>query len=200
MDKLAEEIMIFLNDNTVQDMLRVFFDYPSRKDLLYYVCSKMQKSMLEAGNADNITGSVYNILLKSLQSYDSIVLFDGMTNEELLNMLRNKGLDYRTTSVEYVDGVLKYCIKPLFNVFDDEFIIDRHTKFKSYIKFLESLSNNDNESVKQLSKDKLKIVKKLANVVPNLEKGFCKCVIKPHGSRLKVNVTTEADYNIITIE
>lgn len=200
--KLCDSIADYLGSHSAEDMLETYFSYPGRKDYLEIVCASMCATVLKNDVSERMM-QVCSMLIKALKTPEALTVeSSGYNKQQLIDMLIVDKLNYRTTSVEYINGVLQYCVKPINNVLGKEFYIDRHTLFDdSMALFTKILKSNTDEKTISMLKDRVKILKRLTKELPNVDKGIALCKVQRKYERIRLTITEDNtnQCNIINI-
>lgn len=185
--------------------MQKYFKFPETVDLLYVICVKLNSILL---SPDTETDPVIKIVLEKLQSImENPELLEIEETEEsaedLIKLLTTQQLtDCATTSVKYVNGELKYCVKQPIEemLFAKQMMFDKHTTYQVPLEILKQLIKNQakEETVNAL-KDRVKVLKKLASIASNMETPLGIVTIDRKNARLKTGINVESGVTQVLI-
>jgi hypothetical protein len=169
------------------------FNYPEDKSLLNVSVIKINSCLLLG---DYTLEEKYAIvqLLKVLQEQlkHPEMLMSSSSKEYLRSLLITTQLkEPLTTSVEYVNGELKYCVKQNLNeyLFSPEFYVDKLNDFKTPVIILKNLVTGNNSEFD--NNTRIKILKKCKEVLNESEFDIAKVYVNTDcNKRLNCKVST----------
>lgn len=201
MENLINRFYENLSQDSVDVVMDKFFKFPERKDFIKAIHSKLE-SMILQGNATNNAVDMYNLLDSAIKNPNIIYSDMNVNSAELLNLLRTEQLDYEFTSVEYIDGQLKYCIKqqPGNYMFDDSFIFDCYTDFTMIINLLSSIiKNNPKADYASKLRARLALLRKLNGLVGSMKTPTAKVVVNRVRSKPTVESTVDGNCTVYSV-
>lgn len=187
----------------IPETLERYFYYPTRSDILFVVCVRLNATILHENlNVPTEVSSVYNTLQYYLENPDAVE--NHLTpSDSLIQLLTTQQLEgYPTPSVKYVDGVLRYNVGTSIEdyIFKDTFTIDKHTTCTEPIFIIKQLIKAQTKSdVIELLNTRLKVLKKIATISPKLETPIGVVKIDVQGAKLKTAVHVMSDTTQIII-
>lgn len=176
----------------IPETLERYFYYPTRSDILFVVCVRLNATILHENlNVPTEVSGVYNTLQYYLENPDAVE--NHLTpSDSLIQLLTTQQLEgYPTPSVKYVDGVLRYNVGTSIEdyIFKDTFTIDKHTTCTEPINIIKQLIKVQTKSeVIELLNTRLKVLKKIATISPKLETPIGVVKIDVQGAKLKTAV------------
>lgn len=171
MEELVSKFCQALTEDSLKNVVEKFFHYPEKKEFITIIHSKLE-SMVLHGEANEAMVGVYK-LLGSLIENPSLIYDDNYSNSnELLELMRTVQLNYPTTSVEYVNGNLMYCVRQQPNnfMFDKDFVFDCMTSFTKTIETLKAIvNNNPNAEYSSILRARMALLRKLNGLVDTMK-------------------------------
>lgn len=198
-NSLCENLVTSLQNENPKDVFMKFFRFPERNDFISIIRSNLNV-LCTQGNATQIIFDVYNLLNKIIENPEALTGLSINNKEYLLSLFRIEQLGYKTTSVEYVDGKLKYCSNQSINdyIFGSEFLIDKLNTLTYPMLIINNLiKTKPNEDVIVFLKDRLKILKKVIAVLSDSDSNVASVKVDRKNTRLKV--TTSVTDNVLNI-
>ncbi len=203
--KLCKDIDSSFNTNGTTQTMEKFFQFPKREDILYVICVKLHSLILRMPEVVDPVVMKISSKLRGILENPEILANDNAptSSEELVRLLTTQQLQgYNTTSVKYVDGVLRYCIaQPLEDMlFSKQLVIDRHTTCFAPMQVIKQLIKvQTKEDTVTALNDRMKILKKIAAIAPDLETDLGIVIIDRKGARLKTDVKIESGVTHVLI-
>lgn len=202
--KVCRDILAQISTVGAKNILQKYFRYPDEKNLLFVFCVKL-RALILTGQCENYPEVVdaLELLYKYKNNPDLIRTAEDNTTDSLLQLCRTEQLqDYRTVSVEYVNGKLMYCANQTVDdiMFRNEFIFDKHTVCTVPIQILKMFGDEQqSEDAKASFYDRVKVLKKIASVASSMETPLGYVTINRQGERLKTSIQRENDITYLTI-
>lgn len=191
-EKFCAKLQKSFNEIGIPETLERYFHYPTRYDILFVVCVRLNAAMLHENlNVSTEMSSVYDTLQYYLENPDAVK--NHVTSKDsLIQLLTTQQLEgYPTPSVKYVDGVLRYNVGTSIEdyIFKDTFAIDKHTTCTEPINIIKQLIKVQTKpEVVELLNTRLKVLKKIATISLKLETPIGVVKIDVQGAKLKTAV------------
>lgn len=190
MEELVLKFYQALAVDSLENVVKEFFQYPEKKEFIIIIHSKLE-SMVLHNEASEPMVDMYK-LLSSILENPSLIYDDNYADSaELLELMKTEQLEHSTTSVEYVNGNLMYCVKQQPNnfMFDKSFVFDSMTNFTKTIETLRAVINsNPNAEYGNLLKARITLLKKLNGLVDTMKTPMASVKVEKLSTRPKIQL------------